>query len=50
VDLLLRYALFPFSACSFIVDGDINNQPLLRRMFEIAGFTHVLHLSCPGEI
>lgn len=34
----------------FIVDGDINNQPLLQRLFEIAGFTHVLHLAAQAGV
>ena len=31
--------------CSFIVEGDLNDQLLLARLFELVHFTHVLHLA-----
>ena len=28
-----------------VVDGDLNDGPLLRRLFRLCDFTHVLHLA-----
>jgi len=29
----------------YIADGDLNDQPLLRHLFGMCSFTHVLHLA-----
>ena len=29
----------------YTVDGDLNDGPLLRRLFHLCDFTHVLHLA-----
>lgn len=34
----------------FIVEGDINNQLLLARVFALANFTHVLHLAAQAGV
>eukprot|EP00475_Leptophrys_vorax_P012637 TRINITY_DN19034_c0_g1_i1.p1 TRINITY_DN19034_c0_g1~~TRINITY_DN19034_c0_g1_i1.p1 ORF type:complete len:453 (-),score=4.09 TRINITY_DN19034_c0_g1_i1:673-2031(-) len=34
----------------FIVDGDINNQELLARMFQLVKFTHILHLAAQAGV
>ncbi|EPS64795.1 hypothetical protein M569_09984, partial [Genlisea aurea] len=34
----------------FIVEGDINNSGLLQKLFEIAPFTHVLHLAAQAGV
>ncbi|XP_059633967.1 UDP-glucuronate 4-epimerase 3-like [Cornus florida] len=34
----------------FIVDGDINNATLLRRLFDIVAFTHVMHLAAQAGV
>lgn len=34
-----------FAVNSFVVEGDLNDQALLARLFKLAGITHVLHLA-----
>lgn len=34
----------------FIVDGDINDEALLRKLFEVVAFTHVMHLAAQAGV
>ncbi|KAJ6846029.1 UDP-glucuronate 4-epimerase 6-like [Iris pallida] len=34
----------------FVVDGDINDGPLLVKLFDVAAFTHVLHLAAQAGV
>ncbi|KAF3510211.1 hypothetical protein F2Q69_00004197 [Brassica cretica] len=34
----------------FIVEGDLNDGPLLRKLFDIVPFTHVLHLAAQAGV
>ncbi|KAL9264131.1 UDP-glucuronate 4-epimerase 3-like protein, partial [Drosera capensis] len=34
----------------FIVEGDINDQALLRKLFEVVPFTHVMHLAAQAGV
>ncbi|KAI4323990.1 hypothetical protein L6164_023559 [Bauhinia variegata] len=42
-DLLRREGIF-------VVEGDINNAPLLRKLFELVKFTHVMHLAAQAGV
>jgi UDP-glucuronate 4-epimerase len=43
----LKRARQAFAASNgvYIVDGDINDAPLLAHLFDVCDFTHVLHLA-----
>lgn len=34
----------------FVVDGDINDQLLLKKLFEVVAFTHVMHLAAQAGV
>ena len=34
----------------FIVEGDINDMTLLKKLFELATFTHILHLVAQARV
>ncbi|WVZ04655.1 hypothetical protein V8G54_018001 [Vigna mungo] len=34
----------------FIVEGDLNDTPLLRKLFDVVAFTHVLHLAAQAGV
>lgn len=34
----------------FVIEGDINDGPLLRNLFDLVGFTHVLHLAAQAGV
>ncbi|XP_021748128.1 UDP-glucuronate 4-epimerase 3-like [Chenopodium quinoa] len=34
----------------FIVEGDINDQALLKKLFEVVAFTHVMHLAAQAGV
>lgn len=34
----------------FIVEGDINDEALLRKLFEVVAFTHVMHLAAQAGV
>ncbi|ERM99934.1 hypothetical protein AMTRI_Chr10g225050 [Amborella trichopoda] len=34
----------------FIVEGDINDSSLLRKLFDVAAFTHILHLAAQAGV
>lgn len=34
----------------FVVEGDINDGPLLRKLFDLVAFTHVLHLAAQAGV
>ncbi|XP_052210818.1 UDP-glucuronate 4-epimerase 3 [Diospyros lotus] len=34
----------------FVVEGDINNADLLRKLFDVAPFTHVMHLAAQAGV
>ncbi|PKA53110.1 UDP-glucuronate 4-epimerase 3 [Apostasia shenzhenica] len=44
-----RQALLSHSGV-FLVEGDINDGPLLRKLFDIVAFTHVLHLAAQAGV
>ena len=44
-----RQALLEYSGV-FIVEGDINDMALLKKLFELATFTHVLHLAAQAGV
>ncbi|XP_020596914.1 UDP-glucuronate 4-epimerase 4-like [Phalaenopsis equestris] len=34
----------------FVVEGDINDHPLLRKLFDLVAFTHILHLAAQAGV
>ncbi|GAB4844355.1 UDP-glucuronate 4-epimerase 2 [Ancistrocladus abbreviatus] len=44
-----RQALLERSG-AFIVEGDINDQALLKKLFEVVAFTHVMHLAAQAGV
>ncbi|PKU73083.1 UDP-glucuronate 4-epimerase 3-like [Dendrobium catenatum] len=44
-----RQALLSHSGV-FVVEGDINDGPLLRKLFDLVAFTHVLHLAAQAGV
>ena len=44
-----RQALLEYSGV-LIVEGDINDMTLLKKLFELVTFTHVLHLAAQARM
>ena len=44
-----RQALLEYSGV-FIIEGDINDMMLLKKLFELVTFTHVLHLAAQARM
>ena len=44
-----RQALLKYSGV-FIIEGDINDMMLLKKLFELVTFTHVLHLAAQAGV
>ncbi|MCI57565.1 UDP-glucuronate 4-epimerase 3-like, partial [Trifolium medium] len=34
----------------FVVEGDINDGPLLKKLFDVVPFTHVMHLAAQAGV